>query len=332
MAGATNRALKAAGLPKATQAQIRVARGAGLTVQSAIQHAQAHGLPLGKAKTAGELTGWQKAAAGVKATPAERKAALVRPGTERMQASKANIATLRAQRDARRENMQRMRKRAEFSRETKQLRAAFTPEHQRAIDKAESGYGPMAALRGARQLQKRAIMDVRAARTSLQQAKDTIQTAHAAATQRAEGYKNKNPQATLAETTRAVLKSGPTARAHLAGIAQRIEDASAFRGHARAERRQATLTKEGYAIRDMADTRSPFERKRLAKEAGFSGVSKAPVVAARTTPAAIKHLVKRIALTEKLAARVLGGEGGGIAARFQRSNDALIRLTAARKK
>jgi CTP synthase len=46
----------------------------------------------------------------------------------------------------------------------------------------------------------------------------------------------------------------------------------------------------------------------------------------------IKHLVKRIALTEKLAARVLGGEGGGIAARFQRSNDALIRLTAARKK
>jgi hypothetical protein len=82
----------------------------------------------------------------------------------------------------------------------------------------------------------------------------------------------------------------------------------------------------------MADTRSPFERKRLAKEAGFSGVSKAPVVAARTTPAAIKHLVKRIALTEKLAARVLGGEGGGIAARFQRSNDALIRLTAARKK
>lgn len=68
MAGATNRAFKAAGLPKATRAEIRVERGGGLTVRSAIQHAQAHGLPLGKAK-AGNLTGWDKAAAGVKVTP-----------------------------------------------------------------------------------------------------------------------------------------------------------------------------------------------------------------------------------------------------------------------
>lgn len=75
MAGANNRALKAAGLPRATQEKIRVARGAGLTVQSAIQHAQAHGLPLGKAK-GGELSGWQRAAAGAKveARPATKRA------------------------------------------------------------------------------------------------------------------------------------------------------------------------------------------------------------------------------------------------------------------
>ncbi len=78
MAGATNRALKAAGLPRKTQESIRVARGAGLTVQSAIQHAQAHGLPLGKAKTAGELTGWQKAAAGATPQPSRPAAAVDR--------------------------------------------------------------------------------------------------------------------------------------------------------------------------------------------------------------------------------------------------------------
>lgn len=79
MAGATNRALKAAGLPKATQNTIRVARGAGLTVQSAIQHAQAHGLPLGKAaKHAQPLTGWDKAAAGVTPPPSRPAAAVDR--------------------------------------------------------------------------------------------------------------------------------------------------------------------------------------------------------------------------------------------------------------
>ncbi len=73
MAGATNRAMKAAGLPRKTQETVRVALGAGMTVQSAIRHAQAHGLPLGKAK-GGEVTGWQKAAAGA-TTPAEHRAA-----------------------------------------------------------------------------------------------------------------------------------------------------------------------------------------------------------------------------------------------------------------
>ena len=75
MAGANNKAMKSAGLPKKTMDTARVALGAGMTVQSAIRHAQAHGLPLGKAaKHAGELTGWQKAAAGG-VSPAEKAAA-----------------------------------------------------------------------------------------------------------------------------------------------------------------------------------------------------------------------------------------------------------------
>lgn len=73
MAGATNRAMKAAGLPRKTQETVRVALGAGVTIQSAIRHAQAHGLPLGKAK-GGNVTGWDKAAAGA-TTPAEHRAA-----------------------------------------------------------------------------------------------------------------------------------------------------------------------------------------------------------------------------------------------------------------
>jgi hypothetical protein len=73
MAGATNRAMKAAGLPRKTQETVRVALGAGVTIQSAIRHAQAHGLPLGKAK-GGSVTGWDKAAAGA-TTPAEHRAA-----------------------------------------------------------------------------------------------------------------------------------------------------------------------------------------------------------------------------------------------------------------
>ena len=73
MAGATNRAMKAAGLPRKTQETVRVALGAGMTVQSAIRHAAAHGLPLGKAK-GGNVTGWDKAAAGA-TTPAEHRAA-----------------------------------------------------------------------------------------------------------------------------------------------------------------------------------------------------------------------------------------------------------------
>lgn len=73
MAGATNRAMKAAGLPRKTQETVRVALGAGVTIQSAIRHAAAHGLPLGKAK-GGNVTGWDKAAAGA-TTPAEHRAA-----------------------------------------------------------------------------------------------------------------------------------------------------------------------------------------------------------------------------------------------------------------
>lgn len=335
MAGATNKAMKAAGLPTKTIQTVRVARGSGLNVQSAIQHAQAHGLPLGRAgKDAAALTGWQKAAAGVKPTPQERKAALVRPGVERMQASKANVATLREQRDARRENMKRMRKRADFARETKQLRAAFTPEHQRAIDKAEMGHGPATALKGARQLQKRAMMEVRAARASLQQAKDAIQTGHRAVNDRVGKWKHKD--GARGEQMRQILKDGPTARAHLAGIARRLEDASAFRGYAQGERRHATLVKEGAALSDMAEARFPMVRGRIAREAGFTGVSKAPVTAARATPAAIKHLTKRIALTEKLASATLSAPnataGANLAARFSRSHSALLRLTASRKR
>ncbi len=81
MAGATNRAMKAAGLPRKTQETVRVALGAGMTVQSAIRHAQAHGLPLGKAK-GGAVTGWDKAAAGA-TTPAEHRAAHAASATAR---------------------------------------------------------------------------------------------------------------------------------------------------------------------------------------------------------------------------------------------------------
>ena len=49
MAGATNRALKAAGLPKATIKTLRVESGGGLTLKSAIQVAQSRGLDVGQA-------------------------------------------------------------------------------------------------------------------------------------------------------------------------------------------------------------------------------------------------------------------------------------------
>ena len=49
MAGATNRALKAAGIPKATIATLRVEHGSGLSLRSALGIAHERGLPVGKA-------------------------------------------------------------------------------------------------------------------------------------------------------------------------------------------------------------------------------------------------------------------------------------------
>jgi hypothetical protein len=48
MAGATNRALKAAGIPKATIKTLRVESGGRLNLRSAIQIASGRGLPIGK--------------------------------------------------------------------------------------------------------------------------------------------------------------------------------------------------------------------------------------------------------------------------------------------
>lgn len=331
MAGATNRALKAAGLPKATQAQIRVARGAGLTVQSAIQHAQAHGLPLGKAKTAGDLTGWQKAAAGVKATPAERKADLVRPGTERMRASKANVATLREQRDARRQNMQRMRKRAEFSRETKQLRAAFTPEHQRAIDKAEMGNGPKQARSGARASLLEAKSSVREARKAVEGAHNAIKFGQEAAMMR----KPNSPGAELGMRAQQFLRDAPNARQQLAPANEHLARANMQRTAARQQRRHATLVNEGYALRSMADANHPLTRRGAKADFGFSGVSK-PVSRSTIghyngTYNSARHLAKRIALGEKLAQRVINANGNPKnGARFMRNLEAIKRLAPKR--
>ena len=103
MAGANNRSLKAAGLPKKTVDQIRVARGAGMSVKSAIQHAQAHGLPLGKAK-GGELTGWQKAAAGA-TTHAEHAAS--RAAREAHVAAEGRKAALKSAMESRQRNLTR---------------------------------------------------------------------------------------------------------------------------------------------------------------------------------------------------------------------------------
>lgn len=265
------------------------------------------------------------------------------PATERMRASKANVATLRAQRDARRENMKRMRKRVDFARETKQLRAAFTPEHQRAIDKAEMGEGPNAALKNARQTQKRAMMEAQAARSSLRQAKEAIRGGHEAATQyvstwkRGRGETGEHP-GTAGEHARRILQDGPRARAHLAGIARRLEDAQRFRGYASGDRKHASLVKEGYALRDMAETRSPYERKRIKKETGYDGPSapKGARAAARSNPFNMaKHLTKRIALTEKLASKLLNftsvADTLKTKERFKKSQSALLRLTASRK-
>ncbi len=331
MAGATNRALKAAGLPKATQNTIRVARGAGLTVQSAIQHAQAHGLPLGKAKTAGELTGWQKAAAGVKATPAERKAALVRPGTERMQASKANVATLRAQRDARRENMQRMRKRADFSRETKQLRAAFTPEHQRAIDRAEMGNGPKHAKSAARASLLEAKASVRDARKAVDAAHNSIKFGQEAAMMR----KPSGPGAEVAMRAHQFIRDAANARRELAPVGERLARANMLRTTARQQRRHATLVNEGYALRGMAEASHPLTRRGAKADFGFTGVSK-PV--SRSTIGhyngtfnSARHLEKRLALGEKLAQRVINANGNPKnGARFMRNLEAIKRLAPKR--
>ena len=49
MAGATNRAMKSAGVPKASIKTIRVKAGGRLTLQSAISIAREHGLDVGKA-------------------------------------------------------------------------------------------------------------------------------------------------------------------------------------------------------------------------------------------------------------------------------------------
>jgi hypothetical protein len=103
MAGATNKAMKAAGLPSKTIETTRVARGGGLTVQSAIQHAQAHGLKLGRAeKHATPLTGWQKAAAGA-TSQAEHAAA--RSAREAHVAAESRKAALKAAMDTRQRNL-----------------------------------------------------------------------------------------------------------------------------------------------------------------------------------------------------------------------------------
>lgn len=332
MAGATNKAMKAAGLPAKSIETVRVARGSGLSVQSAIQHAQAHGLPMGKAKS-GDLTGWQKAAAGVKATPAERVAALERPGVDRMRASKANVATLREQRDARRANMKRMRKRVEFARETKQLRAAFTPEHQRAIDKAEMGYGPNAALRSARTLQRRAVAEVRAARSNIAQVHHSFRGGQEAANARIRLQSVTNDISKTAMKAHAFLKDAPRLRGEIRAAQRHLEDAAAFRGDAQKERQHARLVKDGYAIRDMLDTASSFRRAQIKKETGYR--SKTPTNTSGTTPrfSQMKHLAKRVALTEAIANRWLNSSAApkNAGERFSRGLAALERLGRKKK-
>ncbi len=62
MAGANNKSLKAAGFKPAAIEKIRTTGGAGLSIRSAIGHAQQHGIAI-PAKAAGQApTGWQKAA------------------------------------------------------------------------------------------------------------------------------------------------------------------------------------------------------------------------------------------------------------------------------
>lgn len=328
MAGANNRALKAAGIPKATIKTVRVARGSGLSVQSAIQHAQAHGLPMGKAKS-GDLTGWQKAAAGVKATPAERVAALERPGVDRMRASKANVATLREQRDARRANMKRMRKRVEFARETKQLRASFTPEHQRAIDKAEMGHGPKHARNMARASLLDAKESVRNARKALDGAHNAIKFGQEAAMM----SKPASPGAELGARVRQFLRDAPNAKQQLAPVQEHLARANMARQSARQQRRHAALVNEGRALREMADADHPLTRRAAKADFGFSGTLSRP--AGRSTIGSYgafnsaRHLAKRVALGEKLAQQVLNGSPAVVAKtgkRFMRNLEAIQRL------
>ena len=74
MAGATNRALKAAGIPKATIATLRVEHGSGLSLRSALGIAHERGLPVGKAAE------FHAAREAKQAEQAERDAAAKREG------------------------------------------------------------------------------------------------------------------------------------------------------------------------------------------------------------------------------------------------------------
>lgn len=330
MAGATNKAMKAAGLPARTIERVRVARGAGMTVRSAIQRAQAHEMPLGRAgKNAAALTGWEKAAAGVKSEPSPTRAPLQRPGLDKMRASKANVAALREQRDARRERMGRMRRRVEFARETKRLKESFTPEHQRAIDKAEMGYGPKQARFAAKMGLRDAKGYVRDARRAVEQAHNAIRFGQEVALTR----KPESFRAELGMRIHQFMRDAKTAREHLSAVKDRLTMANAARTAARKERRHATLVNEGRALRDMAEANFPLTRRTAQKEYGFTGISKASgpsTLGKRGAFSSAKHLAKRLALGEQLAQRILSGGAKTMGPRFIRNLEAIQKMAPKR--
>ena len=321
MAGATNRQYKAAGLPKATIKVIRTHGGAGMSLRSAIQVAQSHGAHVP-----------EKALKFLERRAPEAKE---NPAAARMKTAKANVEMLRTQRDERRARMKSMRRKVEFARETKQIKASFTPEHQRAIDKAEGGYGPKAALRAARDMQKRAKSEIRAARNSIREAHAAIRHGQEAVSARINGMPLHHAEAEPSVRAEQFLKDASRAKAALSGVAEKLGSAQYFRQGARSERQHARAVAEGYALRDLAAARSGFERKRIAKE---TGVSKAETMLGPSTVerkgafSHAKHLANRIALGERLAHRILrGDEASGKAKVAFARNMAAIHRIAPRK-
>jgi hypothetical protein len=321
MAGATNRQYKAAGLPKATIKVIRTHGGAGMSLRSAIQVAQSHGAHVP-----------EKALKFLERRAPEAKE---NPAAARMKTAKANVEMLRTQRDERRARMKSMRRKVEFARETKQLHAAYSPEHQRAVERAEMGHGPKQARFAAKMGLRDAKDHVRIARRSIEGAHNAIRFGQEAAMM----GKPSSPSAELGLRAKQFLRDAPNAREQLSSVRERLAKANASRQAARKERRHATLVNEGRALRDMAEASLPLTRRSAKTEHGFAGVSKAigpSNIGKRGAFNSAKHLAKRIALGEKLAQKVMSGEAVKAGPRFLRNLAAIQRMApknaATRKK